>query len=184
VKRRDFIKLVGGAAAGWSFAAHGEQGERMRRVAILVPATLGDPAWQASVGAFLQGVGQSGWNIGRNLQVDTRWATTNAVEIRRHAAELAGLAPDAILAGGTSAFGPLLQATRTVPIVFTIVFDPVGAGYVASLARPGGNATGFMNFEYGISAKWLELLKEIAPGVTRVAVLRDTAQSFTTSVCF
>jgi len=161
--------------------ARAQQGERVRRVAILIPASADDPAWQARVGAFLQGIGQLGWSIGRNLQVDTRWATTNAVEIRRHAAELATLAPDAILAGGTSAFGPLLQATHTVPIVFTIVFDPVGAGYVDSLARPGGNATGFMGFEYSFSGKWLELLKEIAPNVTRVAVLRDTTQAFTTS---
>ena len=181
MRRREFITLLGGAAAAWPLAARAQQGERVRRVAILLPASADDPAWQARVGAFLQGMGQLGWSIGRNLQVDTRWATTNAVEIRRHAAELATLAPDAILAGGTSAFGPLLQATHTVPIVFTIVFDPVGAGYVDSLARPGGNATGFMGFEYSFSGKWLELLKEIAPNVTRVAVLRDTTQAFTTS---
>ena len=181
MKRREFITLLGGAAVAWPLAARAQQGERVRRVAILLPASADDPAWQARVGAFLQGMGQLGWSIGRNLQVDTRWATTNAVEIRRHAAELATLAPDAILAGGTSAFGPLLQATHTVPIVFTIVFDPVGAGYVDSLAQPGGNATGFMGFEYSFSGKWLELLKEIAPNVTRVAVLRDTTQAFTTS---
>jgi ABC-type uncharacterized transport system substrate-binding protein len=180
MRRRQFIILLGGAAS-WPLVVRAQQSERVRRIAILLPASADDPAWQARVGAFLQGMGQSGWSIGRNLQVDTRWATTNAVEIRRHAAELAALAPDAILAGGTSALGPLLQVTRTVPVVFTIVFDPVGAGYVDSLAQPGHNATGFMNFEYSFSGKWLELLKEIAPGVARVAVLRDTTQSFTTS---
>ncbi len=122
-----------------------------------------------------------GWTIGRNVRIDTRWATTNAAEIRRHAAELAALAPDVILAHGTSTVGPLLQATRTVPIVFPVVGDPVGAGFVDSLARPGGNATGFMQFEYSLSGKWLELLKQIAPGVTRVAVLRDTALGTGTS---
>jgi putative ABC transport system substrate-binding protein len=181
MRRREFITLLGGAAAAWPLSARAQQGERMRRVGILLPAAADDAQWQARVGAFLQGLGQSGWNIGSNLRIDTRWATTNAAELRRHAAELAALAPDVILAGGTSAFGPLLQATRTVPIVFTIVFDPVGSGYVDSLARPGGNATGFMNFEYSIGGKWLELLKEIAPNVTRVAVLRDAAQGFTTS---
>ena len=129
--------------------------------------------FQTRVGAFQQGLQQAGWTIGRNVRIDTRWATTDAAEIRRHAAELAALAPDVILAQGTSSVGPLLQATRAVPIVFVIVVDPVGAGFVASLARPGGNATGFMQFEYSLSAKWPELLKEIAPGVTRVAVLRD-----------
>ena len=116
-----------------------------------------------------------GWTIGRNVRIDTRWATTDAADIRRHAAELAALAPDVILATGSSTVGPLLQATRTVPIVFAVVVDPVGAGFVDSLARPGGNATGFMQFEYSLSGKWLELLKEIAPGVTRAAVLRDAA---------
>ena len=138
-------------------------------------ATADDAEFQARVGAFLQGLAQSGWTIGRNVRIDTRWATANAAEIRRHAAELAALAPDVILAHGASTVGPLLQATRTVPIVFPVIADPVGAGFVDSLARPGGNATGFMNFEYSISGKWLELLKEIAPGVTRAAVLRDPA---------
>ena len=135
------------------------------------PRTIAE--FQAWVAAFLQELAQLGWTIGRNVRIDTRWATANAAEIRRHAAELVALAPDVILAHGDSTVGPLLQATRTVPIVFPIVSDPVGAGFVDSLARPGGNATGFMIFEYGISAKWLELLKEIAPSVTRVAVLRD-----------
>jgi putative ABC transport system substrate-binding protein len=180
LKRRQFITLLGGAAA-WPLGARAQQGEQLRRVGILLPAAADDSTWQARVGAFLQGLGQLGWNIGRNLQIDTRWATTNAAEIRKHASELAALAPDVILAGGTSSLGPLLQATRTVPIVFTLAFDPVGSGFVNSLARPGGNATGFMLYEYSFSGKWLELLKEIAPGVTRVAVLRDTTQGFTTS---
>ena len=126
-------------------------------------------------GRSCRGWQQLGWTIGRNVRIDTRWATANAADIRRHAAELAALAPDVILAHGASTVGPLLQATRTVPIVFPVVADPVGAGFVDSLARPGGNATGFMNFEYSLSGKWLELLKQIAPGVTRAAVLRDPA---------
>ncbi len=147
----------------------------MRRVGILLPASSDDAEFQTRLAAFHQGLALSGWTIGRNVRIDARWATTNAAEIRRHAAELAALAPDVILASGDSTVGPLLQATRTVPIVFTVVSDPVGAGYVDSLARPGGNVTGFMNFEYSVSGKWLELLKEIAPSVTRVAVLRDAA---------
>jgi ABC-type uncharacterized transport system substrate-binding protein len=181
MKRREFITLLGGAAAAWPLAARAQQGERMRRIGVLLPATADDAEFQARVGAFLQGLQQSGWSIGRNVRIDTRWATANAADIRRHAAELAALAPDVILAHGTSTVGPLLQATRTVPIVFPVVTDPVGAGYVDSLARPGGNVTGFMNSEYGMSAKWLELLKEIAPGVTRAAVLRDTQGSGTSA---
>jgi putative ABC transport system substrate-binding protein len=149
----------------------------MRRIGIILPAAADDPAFQAWVGAFLQALALLGWNIGRNVRIDTRWATANAAEIRRHAAELVALEPDVILASGTSTVGPLLQTTRTVPIVFPNIGDPVGAGFVASLARPGGNATGFMSYEYSLSGKWLELLKEIAPGVTRVAVLRDAALS-------
>ena len=175
MKRREFITLLGGAAAAWPLAARAQQGERMRRIGVLLPAAADDPEFQARVAAFLQGLAQLGWTIGRNVRIDTRWATANAADIRRHAAELAALAPDVILAPGASTVGPLLQATRTVPIVFPIVADPVGAGFVDSLARPGGNATGFMTFEYSLSGKWLELLKEIAPGVTRVAVLRDPA---------
>ncbi len=174
MRRREFIALLGGMAA-LPLAARGQQGERMRRIGVLLPAAADDPAWQAWVGAFLQALGELGWTIGRNVRIDTRWAGANAVEIRRHAAELAALAPDVILAAGTSAVGPMLQATRTVPVVFPNVGDPVGAGFVESLARPGGNATGFLAFEYSLSGKWLELLKEIAPGVTRVAVLRDPA---------
>jgi ABC-type uncharacterized transport system substrate-binding protein len=182
VRRRDFLTLVGGAAAAWPLAARAQQRERLRRVGVLLPASADDAVWQDRVGAFLQALGLLGWTVGRNVRIDTRWATTNDAEIRRHAAELAALAPDAILAGGTSSVGPLLQATRSVPIVFTLANDPVGAGYVDSLARPGGNATGFMNWEFSIGAKWLELLRQIAPGVTRVAVLRDAGQGFTVSL--
>ena len=145
----------------------------MRRIGILLPAAADDAEMQARVGAFLQGLALLGWTIGTNLRIDTHWATTDAAEIRRHAVELAALGPDVILAHGSSTVGPLLQATRTVPIVFPIVGDPVAAGFVDSLARPGGNVTGFMTFEYGMGGKWLELLKQIVPGVTRVAVLRN-----------
>jgi ABC-type uncharacterized transport system substrate-binding protein len=172
MKRREFISLLGGAAA-WPLAARAQQGERARRVGVLLPAASDDVEFQARVGAFLQGLQQSGWSIGRNLRIDTRWATANADDIRRHAAELVTLAPDVILAHGASTMRPLLQVTRSVPIVFPVAGDPVAAGFVDSLARPGGNATGFMTFEYNLSGKWLELLKEIAPGVTRAAVLRD-----------
>ena len=173
--------VLSAAAAAWPLAARAQQAERMRRIGVLLPAAADDAEFQARVAAFLQGLALLGWTIGRNVRIDTRWATTNAAEIRRHAAELAALAPDVILAHGASTVGPLLQATRTVPIVFPVVGDPVGAGFVDSLARPGGNATGFMTFEYSISGKWLELLKEIAPGVTRVAVLRDATQGSGTS---
>ena len=175
MRRREFMTLLGGAAAAWPLAAHAQQSERMRLIGVLLPATADDPDFQARVGAFLQGLQQSGWSIGRNVRIDTRWATANAAEIRRHAAELTADAPDVILAHGASAVGPLLQATRTVPVVFPVIGDPVAAGFVDSLARPGGNATGFMSYEYSLSGKWLELLKEIAPRVTRVAVLRDVS---------
>ena len=172
MQRREFISLLGGAAA-WPLAARAQQAERMRRIGVLLPAAADDAEMQARVGAFLQGLGQLGWTIGRNARIDTRWATTDPASIRRHAAELATLSPDVILAHGASTVGPLLQVTRSVPIVFPVVGDPVAAGFVDSLARPGGNATGFLAFEYSLSGKWLELLKEIAPGVTRSAVLRD-----------
>ena len=175
MRRREFITLLGGAAATWPLATHAQPSERTRRIAVLLPAAADDAEYQTLVGAFLQGLGELGWTIGRNVRIDTRWATTDAAEIRRHAAELAALAPDVILAPAATTVGPLLQATRTVPIVFPVIVDPVGAGVVESLARPGGNATGFMNFEYSIGGKWLELLKQIAPGVTRVAVLRYAA---------
>jgi putative ABC transport system substrate-binding protein len=149
----------------------------MRRIGVLLPATADDPEYQARLGAFLQALALLGWTIGRNVRIDTRWATTNVVEIRRHAAELAALTPDVILAHGGSTVAPLLQTTRTVATVFPVAVDPVGAGFVDSLARPGGNATGFLSYEYSLSGKWLELLKEIAPGVTRAAVLRNPAIS-------
>ena len=174
MRRREFITLMGGAAA-WPVAARAQQGERMRRVGVLNTLSAEDAVAQARYGAFVQGLQQAGWTIGRNVQVDTRWGAGDADRLRNYAAELVALAPDAILAVGNAAGAPLLQATRTLPIVFVIVPDPVGAGFVDSLAQPGGNATGFVAFEYGLSAKWLELLKEIAPRVTRVAVLRDAA---------
>ena len=175
MQRRKFITLLGGAAATWPLAARAQQAERMRRIGVLLNAAADDAEYQARLGAFLQTLALLGWTIGRNVRIDIRWATASAAEIRRHAAELAALAPDVILVHGAQAAGPLLQATHTVPVVFVNVADPVGAGFVASLARPGGNATGFMAFEYSISGKWLELLREIAPGVTRVAVIRDPA---------
>jgi putative tryptophan/tyrosine transport system substrate-binding protein len=172
IGRREFITLLGGAAA-WPLATNAQSG-RMRHIGVLVAAAADDSVFQAHIAAFLQGLAQLGWSEGRNVRIDIRWATANADELRRHAAELAALAPDVILAAtGTATTAPLLQATRTVPIVFAIVIDPVGAGFVASLAGPGGNATGFLMFEYGLAGKWLELLKQIAPRVTRVAVLRD-----------
>jgi putative ABC transport system substrate-binding protein len=175
IGRRELLAALGGAVAAWPLAARAQQRERMRRIGVLLPATADDAEFQARVGAFLQGLQQSGWSIGRNVRIDTRWATANAADIRRHAAELTALAPDVILAHGASTVGPLLQATRVLPIVFTVISDPVAGGFVDSLARPGGNATGFMASEYGIAAKWLELLKEMAPNVTRVAILRDPA---------
>jgi putative ABC transport system substrate-binding protein len=177
MRRREFIKILGSATAGWSLAARAQQPERMRRIGVILPAAANDAEFQTWVGAFLQALAQLGWTIGRNVRIDTRWATANPAEIRKQAAELVALAPDVILASGTSTVGPVLQATRTVPIVFPTVVDPVGAGFVESLARPGGNATGFLLFEYSLGGKWLELLKQIAPGVTRVAILRDAATS-------
>jgi ABC-type uncharacterized transport system substrate-binding protein len=181
VRRRDFIMLLGGASAAWPLAAHAQQPDRVRQIGVLLNAAADDSKFQTWVGAFLQGLGQLGWTIGRNVRIDTRWTGVNAAETRRHAAELAALAPDVILAHGTSTVGPLLQATRTVPIVFPVAGDPVAAGFVDSLARPGGNVTGFMEFEFSMGGKWLELLKQIAPGVTRVAVLRDPTQGSGTS---
>ena len=174
MKRREFITLLGGAAAAWPVAASAQQErERVRRVGILLPASSDDLDYQGWVGAFLQGLQQSGWTIGRNLRIDTRWATTNPASLRKHATELAASAPDVILAHGVSGSSAMLQATRTIPIVFPVVGDPIGGGMVDSLARPGGNITGFMTFEYSMGGKWLELLKAVAPSVTRVAVLRD-----------
>jgi putative tryptophan/tyrosine transport system substrate-binding protein len=181
MRRRRFIRLLGGAAAVpsllWPLAARAQQPERMRRIGVLLPATADDTEFLTRVAAFQQALSQSGWTVGRNLRIDIHWATANDDDIRKHAAELAALAPDVILSSGGSTVGPLLQATRTIPIVFPIAVDPVGGGFVESLARPGGNATGFMAFEYSISGKWLELLKETAPGVTRAAVLVNSGIS-------
>jgi putative tryptophan/tyrosine transport system substrate-binding protein len=176
VKRREFVTLLGGAAAGWPLAARAQQGERMRRIGVLMDLAENDPEGQARIAAFLQGLTQLGWTDGRNVRIDIRWATSSD-DIRKYSGELIALAPDVILATGTPSLAPLHQVTRTVPIVFVNVVDPVGGGFVDSLARPGGNTTGFMLFEYGIGSKWLELLKEIAPRVTRVGVLRDPAVS-------
>jgi putative ABC transport system substrate-binding protein len=181
MQRRDFIALVSGAAVVWSLAARAQQPERVRRIGVLMPATADNADFQDWFGAFLQALALLGWTIGRNVRIDTRWTGANAAEIRRHAAELVALVPDVILAHGASTVGPLLQATRTVPIVFPVAADPVAAGFVDSLARPGGNVTGFMTVEYNIGGKYLELLKQIAPDLTRVAVLRDPTQGSGTS---
>ena len=176
MKRREFITLLGGAAAPWPLTARAQQErERVRRVGILLPASSDDLDYQGWVGAFLQGLQQLGWTIGRNLRIDTRWATTNPASLRKHATELAASAPDVILAHGVSGSSAMLQATRTIPIVFPVVGDPIGGGMVDSLARPGGNITGFMTFEYSMGGKWLELLKQIVPDLKRAAVLRDPA---------
>jgi putative tryptophan/tyrosine transport system substrate-binding protein len=175
MRRRDFIKVIAGSAAAWPLAARAQQAERVRRIGVLMPVTVEDPVGQARVAAFLGGLQQLGWTDGRNVRIDLRWSAGNADHARRYAAELAALAPDVLVTPGSSTVAPMLQATRTIPIIFVHVPDPVGAGFVDSLARPGGNATGFLLFEYGISGKWLELLREIAPGVTRVAVIRDPA---------
>ena len=173
MRRREFISLLGGgAAASWPLAARAQQPERTRRIGVLTYIPADDAEGQARHAAFIQALSQLGWSEGRNLRIDARWA--NAGDVQRHAAELVAAAPDVLLAAtGTAAVAPLLQATRTIPIVFAIVIDPVGAGLVASLAQPGGNATGFTTFEFSMSGKWLELLKEIAPSVTRAVVLRD-----------
>jgi putative ABC transport system substrate-binding protein len=175
VRRREFITLLGGAAAARPIAARAQQGERMRRIGVLVAGgvDVDDLDTQSRIGAFRQGLQQLGWVDGQNFRIDVRAGGGDADAIRKYAEELVALAPDVILATGTAAVAPILKATRTVPVVFTTVVDPVGAGFVDSLARPGGNVTGFVSFEYGLSAKWLELLKEIAPRVTRVAVIRD-----------
>jgi len=173
MRRREFITLLCGATTTWPLAARAQQPERVRRIGVLMPVSEDDPVSRERMAAFLQGLQQLGWSDGRNVRIDYRWGANDADRIRRYAAELVALAPDVILTGGTQSVAALQQATRTVPIVFGSVIDPVGAGYVESLARPGGNITGFTLFEYGISPKWLELLKQIAPQVTRAAVLRD-----------
>ena len=175
MRRRAFIPLLGGAVAAWPLAARAQQGERMPRVGVLIPVGTDDPEAQARVAAFVQGLRELGWIDGRNVRIDTRWGAGDPEQARQYAAELVALMPDVILAAGGGAMAPLQQATRTVPIVFTQVPDPVGAGFVGSLARPGGNVTGFALFEFGISVKWLELLREIGPRLARAAVLRDPA---------
>ena len=173
MRRREFITLLGGASA-WPLAARAQQDERMRRIGVLTGSGgPDDPDVKERYAALVQRLQQMGWSEGRNLRIEAHWTASEPDDLRKRAAELVALAPDVIVAGGTSTVAPLLQATRTVPIVFAGTADPVGAGLVASLARPGGNATGFMQFEYSLSAKWPELLKQIAPSVTRAAVLRD-----------
>jgi putative ABC transport system substrate-binding protein len=178
MRRRQFLTLLGGAAAAWPLTARAQQSERMRRIGVLMSTAAGDPQSQARLAGFLQGLQEFGWTADRNVRIDYRWAGDD-VERRRSAAELVALAPDVLLASTSPSVAALQQVTRTIPIVFAAVTDPVGQGFVASLARPGGNTTGFALYEYGIGAKWLELLKEIAPGVTRVAVLREPTLPFT-----
>jgi putative tryptophan/tyrosine transport system substrate-binding protein len=175
MKRREFITLAGGAAAAWPLAARAQQGDRMRRIGVLMNTTADDPEGQARIAAFHQGLQESGWTLGRNARIDVRWGAFDADSSHRYATELVALVPEVVVVSTSAAMGALQQMTRSVPIVFVNLVDPVGAGYVESLARPGGNATGFTAFEYGLSGKWLELLKEIAPSVTRAAVLRETA---------
>jgi putative tryptophan/tyrosine transport system substrate-binding protein len=175
VRRRDFIALLGGAAAAWPLTARAQQAERVRRIGVLMALPADDPESPARVTAFAQGLQQLGWADGRDVRIDYRWGKGDADRLRRYAAELVALAPDVILATSSQSVMPLQQLTRTVPIVFVNIVDPVGAGFVESLARPGGNVTGFTVYEYAISAKWLELLKEIVPQLKRAAVLRDPA---------
>src|SRR5262245_46264795 len=174
LERREFITLLGSAAAAaWPLAAHAQQPQRRRRIVVVMNLAVDDPEGQARIAAFHQGLQEWGWTLGRNAQIDVRWSAVDAESSRRYAAEVVGLAPDVILSSASAAMGALQQTIRTVPVVFVTIIDPVGAGFVESLARPGGNATEFALYEYTLSGKWLELLKEIVPGVTRVAVLRD-----------
>ena len=182
MRRRKFITLLSGVAAAWPLAARAQQPERMRRIGVLLALAADDPYGQAQVAAFQQALQQLGWNDGRNVRIDIRWDESDADRARRYAQELVALAPDIFLAGGTISLGALQHVTRALPIVFANVADPVGAGFVDSLSRPGGNITGFLAFEYGFSGKWLELLKQIAPQVTRAAVIRDPALSFAIGV--
>jgi putative ABC transport system substrate-binding protein len=172
IRRRDFVAGLGGAAM-WPVVARAQQSQRMRRIGVLMNLAADDPETVQRMAAFTQGLQELGWTDGRNVRIDYRYGLGDADRYRRYAAELVALAPDVLLANGASILGPLQQVTRTLPIVFVQTNDPVGGGYVASLARPGGNATGFMTSEWSISGKWPELLKQIAPSVTRVAVLRD-----------
>ena len=177
MERRAFIRAIGGAVAAWPIASRAQQGERVRRIGVLMPGLAADPEIQNRIASFQHGLHVLGWTDGSNVRIDYRWSGTDADRLRSSAVELVGLAPDVIFAGTTSAMGALLQVTHTVPIVFALVADPVGAGYVDSLARPGGNVTGYLPFEYGIAGKWLELLKQTVPAVTRMAVIRDPNSS-------
>jgi ABC-type uncharacterized transport system substrate-binding protein len=173
MRRREFITLLGGAAAAWPLVAGAQQGERVRRIGVLSSLPDDDPEMVARRAVFEQTLQGFGWTVGRNLRIDYRWTRSERAVVQKFAAELAGLAPDVILVSGNLAIAPMLQATRTIPIVLTQVVDPVGSGFVESMSRPGGNVTGFTQFEYSLAGKWLELLKEIAPRATRVAVVRD-----------
>jgi putative ABC transport system substrate-binding protein len=173
VRRREFITLLGGAAVAWPLSARAQQSERMRRIGILVGLSANDPQGQATLATLLQALQLLGWIDGRNVRIDYRWSGGNANDGRKYAAELVALAPDVMVATGGASVGPLLQAAKTIPVVFANVPDPVGSGFVESLSRPGGNATGFLQFEYNLSGKWLELLKQIAPNVTNSAILWD-----------
>jgi putative ABC transport system substrate-binding protein len=175
MKRREFIKLLGGAAVAWPLNVRAQQPKAMRHIGVMMSTGAESTVAQARLAAFMQGLQGFGWAVGRNVRIEIRCPAGDAERTRREAAELVALAPDVILATGSATVPPILQATRTVPIVFVIVPDPVGAGIVDSLARPGGNVTGFTSFEYGISGKYLELLKQIVPGVTRAAIIRDPA---------
>jgi putative ABC transport system substrate-binding protein len=178
MRRRDFIKAIIGSTAGWPLASRAQQIDRMRRIGILIGLSADDPQGQAALATLLHALQQLGWIDGRNVKIDYRWGGGNAEDARKYATELVTLGPDVLLGTGGSSTGPLFQATRTIPIVFANVPDPVGSGFVESLSRPGGNTTGFLQFEYSLSGKWPELLKQIAPSVTRVAVLRDLAVPF------
>src|SRR5262245_37550010 len=175
MRRRDFISLVGGATVAWPLATRAQQSNRMRRIGVLTPFAPDDAEGHARLTAFAQALQQSGWAVGQNVQIDYRWGDGKPAAMRKYAAELIAVAPDVLLASSSAALAPLLEATRTVPLVFAGVGDPVAAGYVESLAHPGGNVTGFTVYEYSIGGKWLELLKEVAPRVTRVSVLRDSS---------
>src|SRR5262245_27364537 len=177
MNRRALITLLGSAAAAWPLATRAQQAGGIRCIGVLATLPADDPDWQARLAAFLQGLQELGWGVGRNVRIDYRLGADNAERLRRHIAEMVELAPEVILANGTSVVAPLLQATRNLPVVFGTVVDPVGAGFVVSLARPGGNATGFTAFEYGTSGKWLELLRQIAPRTTRASVFRDPSIS-------
>jgi putative ABC transport system substrate-binding protein len=173
LRRREFLGVLGGAAAAWPISPRAQQGERMRRVGVLMSTAADDAEGKARIAAFLSALEKLGWVDGRNVRIDTRWPAGGMEELRKYAAELLALAPEVVVAAGAGGLTSVQAAAQTVPIVFVLVPDPVGAGFVASLARPGGNATGFASPEYGVSGKLLELLKEIAPGVKRVGVLRD-----------